>query len=468
MLTKVKLSLIQGVGDLDALVANTGAHLDVGDYSSKPEVSLTALNYDRDLGILILTLSDGSTVNVEGFVNDGNMRLGRIGDYGSTGKPGDTGITGVDGSKGLKGPQGFRGLTGARGLTGLRGRKGDTGPQGFRGDTGLRGVTGNTGPLGITGGTGATGRKGSDSTIPIVISETDPGAIGAGSFWVKPSEFNINDPVNITFVDNKGEDVCKDTINAYQAVTSGLPVADWYYNKSFSHSRVFVADYVCSSVGVDGYILLTVLGNTIDGVKTICYYKDSVFINSFEPTHCCVIGDEICLINDTGLLFQGYIVNFDYGSINSVAVNNDTLLICTDTGLIALNVHSKEAAKHLNVPCSYCIVLEKYYIVSGETTLVYNFDFTLDSTVSKRALLHASTLYFYTFVDGLLSVHLPTMSLLYASNVDSVSFNTAIIGNFKFKIDYMGLRFIGSDSANVVGYTVIEQCANVLFVKELA
>ena len=155
-------------------------------------VSLTAANFN-DRGQLILTLSDGTTLNLGNAVG-GN---GKNGSDGRNGTDGKNGVDGKDGKDGTDGKDGLDGVsvsgvdltdagelvlrfsddrmvnvgrvTGAQGIQGEKGEKGDTGAQGAqgekgekgeKGDTGARGAQGEKGEKGDTGAQGAQGEKG--------------------------------------------------------------------------------------------------------------------------------------------------------------------------------------------------------------------------------------------------------------------------------------------------------------------
>ena len=146
-------------------------------------VSLTAANFNNR-GQLILTLSDGTTLNL------GNA-VGENGKNGSDGRNGTDGKNGADGKDGKDGKDGLNGIsvsgvdltdagelvlrfsddrmvnvgrvTGAQGVQGEKGEKGDTGAQGAqgeKGDTGAQGIQGEKGEKGDTGAQGAQGEKG--------------------------------------------------------------------------------------------------------------------------------------------------------------------------------------------------------------------------------------------------------------------------------------------------------------------
>ena len=161
-------------------------------------VSLTAANFNNR-GQLILTLSDGTTLNLGNAVgengkNGSDGRNGTDGKNGADGKDGKDGLDGISvsgvdltdagelvlrfsddrmvnvgrvtGAQGIQGEKGEKGDTGAQGVQGEKGEKGDTGAQGAqgekgeKGDTGAQGVQGEKGEKGDTGAQGAQGEKG--------------------------------------------------------------------------------------------------------------------------------------------------------------------------------------------------------------------------------------------------------------------------------------------------------------------
>ena len=96
--------------------------------------SVTDAQVNED-GDLIITLSDGTTINAGHVV----------------GAEGEQGPAGLKGDTGEQGPQGPKGDTGAQGL---QGPKGDQGEQGIQGPQGPKGDTGDTGPQGPAGADG--------------------------------------------------------------------------------------------------------------------------------------------------------------------------------------------------------------------------------------------------------------------------------------------------------------------------
>lgn len=101
-------------------------------------------------GDLIITLSDGATINA-GHVVGAEGAQGPEGPQGPPGAEGERGPAGPKGDTGEQGPQGPKGDTGAQGL---QGPKGDQGEQGIQGPQGPKGDTGDTGPQGPAGADG--------------------------------------------------------------------------------------------------------------------------------------------------------------------------------------------------------------------------------------------------------------------------------------------------------------------------
>ena len=101
-------------------------------------------------GDLIITLSDGTTINA-GHVVGADGAQGPEGPQGPPGAEGEQGPAGPKGDTGEQGPQGPKGDTGAQGL---QGPKGDQGEPGIQGPQGPKGDTGDTGPQGPAGADG--------------------------------------------------------------------------------------------------------------------------------------------------------------------------------------------------------------------------------------------------------------------------------------------------------------------------
>lgn len=102
-----------------------------GEFGEKGDVGLPGVGirdaFRQEGGILILTLTDGST-----------RELGPI--VGPAGEKGDKGDAGEKGDKGDQGEPGARGPAGERGEKGAAGERGDTGMTGDRGEKGDPGI----------------------------------------------------------------------------------------------------------------------------------------------------------------------------------------------------------------------------------------------------------------------------------------------------------------------------------------
>ena len=117
---------------------------------------LQVVDINEDTGHLILTLTDGQTVDLGKVVGDTGPQ-GPKGDTGATGPRGPAGAQGVKGDTGAQGPKGDTGPAGEKGekgdaftyadftvaqLAALKGEKGDKGAQGEQGPAGPKGDTG--------------------------------------------------------------------------------------------------------------------------------------------------------------------------------------------------------------------------------------------------------------------------------------------------------------------------------------
>lgn len=200
MLTKVNTSMVRGETSdtsTDLLITESGELI-----QKTPEESdvneVTAGSFDPQQGILTLTLYDGNTVRINNFPTEGRIPQGPTGPTGPAGKDGkngkdgnkgetgDPGCDGADGNKGEAGDQGEEGRQGKQGPTGEKGCPGPKGEKGETGDQGPQGPIGPTGPQGDPGPTGPAGAKGESGTVNVIVSTTDPGAVGAGVIWVNP------------------------------------------------------------------------------------------------------------------------------------------------------------------------------------------------------------------------------------------------------------------------------------------
>lgn len=137
---------------------------------------LQVVDINEDTGHLILTLTDGQTVDLGKVVGDTGPQ-GPKGDTGAAGPRGPAGAQGAKGDTGAQGPKGDTGPAGEKGekgdaftyadftvaqLAALKGEKGDKGAQGEQGPAGPKGETG---AQGLTGPKGDTGPAGDSYTV---------------------------------------------------------------------------------------------------------------------------------------------------------------------------------------------------------------------------------------------------------------------------------------------------------------
>lgn len=135
--------------------------------------SLTVISgsYDSEVGVLTLYSSDGSLVEVDGFLTKHNIKKGKRGPKGFDGISGKDGLDGLDGKPGPKGCPGPKGH---------RGQKGKDGPKGDIGDRGPKGRVGLPGEVGLPGNPGKQGEHGDPGDQGIRGEKGPPGDIGFG------------------------------------------------------------------------------------------------------------------------------------------------------------------------------------------------------------------------------------------------------------------------------------------------
>lgn len=155
--------------------------------------------YDPVLGVLVLQTYNGKQIKITGFPTPDKIPPGPTGPQGQKGqdgRPGKNGRDGMPGAPGCQGNPGPRGPVGPPGPDGRTGLQGPPGPRGLEGPMGFPGPQGPQGPIGPVGPTGPrgdpgpagpAGPPGPDGMLTIIISSTDPGAVGAGYLWVNPN-----------------------------------------------------------------------------------------------------------------------------------------------------------------------------------------------------------------------------------------------------------------------------------------
>lgn len=123
-------------------------------------------SFDNTNGIFTLQIPGYPTLRINGFMTQSDIGLGKEGPQGQSGTPGINGIIGEHGNQGQRGCQGPQGPQGERGVRGPAGKQGEQGAQGPQGQEGIPGI---------------------DGRVQIYISNEDPGPVGAGALWIKPS-----------------------------------------------------------------------------------------------------------------------------------------------------------------------------------------------------------------------------------------------------------------------------------------
>lgn len=169
-LTRLDAQMIRARGRTGGVLRNTGTSLQVSDTDENAAPVLTSGNLNQLTGVLNLTISDGTFVQIGGFFTANSVVQGQAGPQGLKGRDGQNGNDGTDGEQG---PTGCMGPAGPRG---------DVGPEGPRGP---QGIQGSPGPQGVPG------PRGEDGFVQVYIQAEDPSQqegsfVKPGSFWVKP------------------------------------------------------------------------------------------------------------------------------------------------------------------------------------------------------------------------------------------------------------------------------------------
>lgn len=152
-LTRVPLSMVDAGQNAnpDEVVAFNGQTLTMESLDQAlSDVYVSGGTFDAEIGVLTLSRTDGSLLQVSGFMTSSNIGVGPTGPRGPAGDPGKAGRNGRDGLPGAQGCQGAKGDYGPIGPTG------PTGPIGPIGPTGVQGPTGPVGPIGQPGLDGAS------------------------------------------------------------------------------------------------------------------------------------------------------------------------------------------------------------------------------------------------------------------------------------------------------------------------
>lgn len=164
-LTKTPLSMLESKGSPGSDVQFDGKSVVAVEEENVNNSGVLGGSFDDASGTLTLSLVNGETIQVSGFMTQGDIGVG---------DSGAQGISGVDGTDGLLGGDGEQGSTGC------------AGPAGTPGATGPGGAVGPQGNEGPVGPEGREGVAGIDGAVDVYIQTEDPGAVGPGALWVKP------------------------------------------------------------------------------------------------------------------------------------------------------------------------------------------------------------------------------------------------------------------------------------------
>lgn len=452
-LTKIKTRIIQGNGLPNSLIIDAGSSLDVGTISSTPSVTVTGISYNQLAGILTVELSNGQSVNVEGFVKAKDLKKGPQGRLGRTGLSGLPGLNGFDGMKGPIGPKGFDGLKGQRGLPGPKGQQGPMGLTGYSGILGPKGQQGPTGTQGLPGIKGATGPNGKDYVLQVVVSDTDPGAIGSGSMWVKQSGFVEGDNVKFTYTNNASEITSQDIVEANTILTSGHNIPDWFYTKTlenFCYSSTYNAEYLCSTLYGAGVAIVADY-ESLTGKTTALIIDTPINLHTLiNNPKCCIVNNEVVIIGDNTLYYNNVLTPIPLTNINSIVHNTEnSILICTDTGLYSIDVVNPVLNKKFSNPCVKCIVSNTHYYISlsNNTTLAVDLQ-TQSEFIINGIPFYDGTILFAVCTDTSVSVYDYSNSLQYTSMITNRVKDLYVnVGDSLFVITATGLQFISINSS---------------------
>lgn len=483
MLTKFPVELIRGNGDANMFVAYNGEGMDVSNITVEPGVKIGAIEYDRDNGILKLTIVVGTTdlaitpidpanivdyVEIKGFVKLADLKKGMQGKNGRSGKTGINGLNGVDGQKGVRGPRGFRGLRGVQGLPGPRGVQGLRGDQGYKGARGPRGLTGIKGQIGEKGPKGDTGTDGRNSFLPIAVGNTDPGAIGAGGLWVKPIGFNYEqdrDRVPFTVSENKETVICYETIQMLSSLQQTGITPEWFSrdiptNTSYTYCLTF------KSACLSGKELVIVAeSESINGITTVVLMNGFLYnLEQHFKNPKCYFDQFLHIAHDKGIVKIDddvyKVVDYDLNINGYCLIGNTHYIAATDgfykyqTKLMRLYDDTFESVFVYNEDC---------YATTSTATYIDNDD---QDAFDKKCIVDTN-LIGYKLDGDLLHVYSIDNSLLYSATVDSVKENIAFKGNSIFAITSFGLKFITDTNYKslMVGNYLIEYDSNVMFIE---
>ena len=455
MLTKISSDLLLGNGSPNMLVIDAGSSLDVSSLPAIPGVTVNAISYDRQAGVMTIVLSNGENMMIKGFVRASDMRKGSDGDPGKTGLNGANGINGNDGPTGPTGPIGYKGITGIQGLPGPKGATGPIGLMGYSGkggDQGLQGPQGKLGPQGKKGPQGDAGRKG---FLNIVVSDGDPGAIGAGSMWVKSGGFVYgSDKVNFTVTGSIQDILCQDTLNLLSIVDSGNPIPDWWTSKDLNNSAFTTHVAAYKSSALKNNIVVVADFETVNGIQTCIVDKTIASLGlKLDCPVCCTDGSVVYLL-DSNILYAvdgQSIKTYNLNVLaNDILFYQNTLYISSSNGLYTFDFVKLNKLNSFNI--LYTIVYADLFYLVTETFTIETDLKNRQSQLNGRAIVSSTdnTLVMIDTSNGITVSTTDNKLLWHNPNFIFYKDNLVRVGNSYYTISTTGPRFVVDSSYNVV------------------
>lgn len=467
-LTKIPIELISGEGRPNKLIQSNGVNFCVSDKSPKFGISIDVISYSETEGVLTVQLSNGESLSIRGFVIATDLRLGMQGFAGRSGVNGLNGVNGRSAIMGAQGPTGFTGLNGAKGKLGPKGSQGAQGPTGYDGKQGKRGKRGAKGKEGKRGKEGAQGRDGRNRILPIVISETDPGAIGAGSLWIKPTTFSLADPVNFTFEHSQSA-LCQDTIRSARLNAMNV----WSSNSTRS-TYAFAGEFIAALSNKQQVMLLV---NYYNGTKnetclTTVSGKVVLRFDTQLTIPKCASSETAMFIIDGGILYT--IINDSItqtellvSMATSLLYHNQKLYITTYSGLFAFDIESQILSKLFDCACFNVIAHYNFFYIQRDVDILRT-DFAGHETIINGTVIKADVLVFVNCANGL-TIFSESGSLLWHDANYVLCENYIRKNSIVAKITSVGPQYITdcSEQCAVQNNILIEYSKNEIYTTEI-
>ncbi len=347
MLTRISTKQLSVDGKPDTTVSSISGDLNYKNVTAR-YLKIVSATYNAAKAILTLTFNNGNSVSVSGFIRTSDLHKGQRGAPGRKGKDGADGFNGRDGEQGNAGSTGRQGFIGDTGVQGERGYAGNKGEKGYKGERGDRGDSGSTGLGGLTGGEGKPGEAGKDERFFIKVSESDPGALGPGAFWVKPSKFKYNqDKVSFTLVSSENKQHLYELQELYELHAYGNDLPGAWFSQSrdlvvneyaFTDSKllanfwdeaVFCVFSNSSSFGDVSHVVKT------DGSIVELGPSGNTLVSNAENKLVAILIDNLCYLYNTQYEYvqEQILLPDDCFPVHSIALYNQTLLLASQDGI---------------------------------------------------------------------------------------------------------------------------------------